>query len=411
MDEKKPTFGNKYRRIIKFLTVLIGILLVIFLLGKINVIPAFEVLLTSLQALIFGIFFACLLNPLVKGIENLFIKHFKQDTEKKRKAARGIAVALSLAIMICIIVAVLFLIIPQLGITLTNIIPSFNQMISNFNDWAYSISESEFWQTRVYPMLENFTDNIATWILGHFGVGTEAYNSITGIANGIMSAFNLLFNMIIGLILSVYILISKEKLAAQIRKLCYALFRRRAGGYVMEALVEGAKIFSGFFGAKILEAIVMGVLCFFGMILLNLPYATLISVIVGVANIIPFFGPYIGTILGAAIIILVSPWQALLYVVFMIVLVQVDANFLGPKILGHSTGLSALWVVVSILLFTGCFGFVGAFIGVPVFAWIYFIVKKLAEFSLNKQELPRDTDSYELQKTMLNASNDEESLK
>ena len=142
----------------------------------------------------------------------------------------------------------------------------------------------------------------------------------------------------------------------------------------------------------------MGVLCFFGMLLFNLPYATLISVIVGVANIIPFFGPYIGTILGAAIIILVNPWQALLYVIFMIVLVQIDANILGPKILGHSTGLSSLWVVVSILLFTGCFGFVGAFIGVPVFAWIYFVVKKLAEFSLSKQEMPKDTDSYEMQK-------------
>lgn len=398
MDEKKPAFGVKYRRIIKFLTVLIGILLAIFLLEKVNIFPAIEILITSLQALIFGIFFACLLNPLVKGIENLLTKHFPAETQKKRRAARGTAVALSIAIMIFIIVSVLFLIIPQLGITLSNIIPSFNQMINNFNNWAYSLSSAEFWQTRVYPMLENFTDNIATWILGHFGVGTEAYNSITGIANGIMSAFNLLFNMLIGLILSVYILISKEKLAAQIRKLCYALFRRKAGGYVMEALVEGARIFSGFFGAKILEAIVMGVLCFFGMLLFNLPYATLISVIVGVANIIPFFGPYIGTILGAAIIILVNPWQALLYVIFMIVLVQIDANILGPKILGHSTGLSSLWVVVSILLFTGCFGFVGAFIGVPVFAWIYFVVKKLAEFSLSKQEMPKDTDSYEMQK-------------
>lgn len=407
MDDNKTPFGVKYRRIIKFLTVLIGILLAIYLLGKINILPAFEVLITSLQALIFGIFFACLLNPLVKGIENLLKKHFPADTQKKRRAARGIAVTLSIAIMIFIIVSVLFLIIPQLGITLTNIIPSFKQMISNFNDWAYDISSSEFWQMRVYPMLENFTDNIATWILGHFGVGTEAYNSITGIANGIMSAFSLLFNMIIGLILSVYILISKEKLAAQVRKLCYALFRRKAGSYVMEALVEGAKIFSGFFGAKILEAIVMGVLCFFGMLMFNLPYATLISVIVGVANIIPFFGPYIGTILGAAIIILVNPWQALLYVIFMVVLVQIDANLLGPKILGHSTGLSALWVVVSILLFTGCFGFVGAFIGVPVFAWIYFIVKKLAEFSLNKQELPKDTDSYELQNTLPDEARDE----
>lgn len=396
MNENKSV-NSKYIRIIKILTVIIGVLVIIYLLDKTNIFPAVGVVLSSMQALFFGIFFACLLSPLVKGIEWLMKKRIACDTKKRKDLIRGISVALSMAIMLFIIIAVMFLIIPQLGVTLTKIIPSFKELINNFNDWVFNLSDKEFWHERVYPTIESFTSDTSNWILGHFGVGTDAYKSLT---SGIVSAFNILLNIFVGLILSIYILISKEKLAAQGRKLCLAVFRKKAGGLVMDALEEGARIFSGFFGAKILEAIVMGVICFFGMVLFRLPYATLVSVIVGVANIIPFFGPYIGTILGAAIIILINPWQALGFVIFMIVLVQFDANFLGPKILGHSTGLSALWVIVAILLFSGCFGIVGAFIGVPVFAWIYFIVKRLAEFSLEKQELPTNTENYELNKTL-----------
>ena len=179
-----------------------------------------------------------------------------------------------------------------------------------------------------------------------------------------------------------------------IRKLSRAVFPNKWSDYVIEAVEEGARIFSRFFGAKVLEALIIGVLCFFGMIILNMPYATLVSVLVGFANIIPFLGPYIGTFLGAAIIILVDPWQALWFIIFQIVLIQFDANLIGPKLLGQSTGLSPLWVIVSILLFSGCFGIVGAFIGVPVFAWIYYIVKRLAEHSLEKQKKPVETAYY-----------------
>ena len=371
---------------------IIGILLIILLLQSTNIFSSINIAVTSLQAFLFGIVFSGIMSPMLKGFENLLAKKLSTPENPRRELIRGIGVALTLAVTLFIIIGVIVIVIPQVGVTFEKIIPSFRGMVNGFNSWIQGFSDSEIWTERVYPFIQEITTNISKWVMNNMGAGTDIFNAVT---SGIMSAVNVLFNMIIGLILSVYLLLSKEKLFAQIEKLCMALFKKKWGAYIMDIIDEGARIFSGFFGAKILEAILMGVLCFVGMMIIRLPYATLVSVLVGIANIIPFFGPYIGTILGAALIVLVDPWQALYYIIFMIALVQFDGNIMGPKILGHSTGLSPMWVIVSILLFGGTLGIVGTFIGVPVFAWIYYVVKKIAENSLVKQELPTSTDEYE----------------
>lgn len=387
--------GEKRSKTIRAFIVIgfiIGILLIALLVKSIDLFPSFNIILTSVQSLLFGIVFACIMTPMLGGFEKLLTQKLATPEDEKEELIRGLAVLFTVLVTLFIVVSIILLVIPQVGVTVEKIIPSFQTMIDNFNEWVRGFSDSEFWQERVYPMVYEVTSNISGWILQNIGIGTDAFNTIT---SGLMSLINIFFNMFIGFILSVYLLINKEKLFAQIEKLCMAIFRKKLGPYIMDAIDEAARIFSGFFGAKILEAIIMGVICFVGMMIMQLPYATLISVIVGVANIIPFFGPYIGTILGAALIVLVDPWDALYFIIFMIILVQFDGNLLGPKIIGHSTGLSAMWVVVSILLFGGCFGIVGMFIGVPVFAWLYYIVKRLAEKSLRRQALPVATEDYE----------------
>lgn len=391
MNKGEKGMETKLKKGLWILGILIALLVLILLLNAVGFFGAISMVLSSLQAVLFGIFFACLLSPMMRGFERLLSRRIGTTEKPRKDLIKGISILLSLAVMIFIIVSVLLLVIPQLGITLEKIIPSFRGMIQNFNEWLSGLSKAEFWKERVYPMIEEFTTNMSSIILRHFGVGTEFYTNITG---GIMATLSTLFNLVIGMILSIYLLLEKDKIFAMIRKISLALFKEKWGGYVMSAVDEGARIFSGFFGAKILEAIILGVLCFFGMIILNLPYATLVSVLVGFANIIPFFGPYIGALLGAAIIILVDPWQALWFIIFQIVLVQFDANLIGPKILGHSTGLSALWVIVAILLFSGCFGFIGALIGVPIFAWIYYVVKRIIAHLLAKQGKPTDTEYY-----------------
>ena len=383
---------SKTKRAFIIIGFIIGILLILLLVKSVDIFSSLNIAMTSLQAFLFGIIFSCIMSPMLKGFENRLAKKLATPENPRRELIRGLGVALTLAVTLFIIIGVIVIVIPQVGVTVEKIIPSFGNMVNGFNDWVYGLSDNEIWHERVYPFIQEITSNISKWILANFGTGTDLFNAIT---SGIMSAVNVLFNMLIGLILSVYLLLSKEKLFAQIEKICMAVFKKKWGTYIMDIIDEGARIFSGFFGAKILEAILMGVLCFAGMIIMQLPYATLISVLVGIANIIPFFGPYIGTILGAAIIMLVDPWQALYYIIFMIALVQFDGNLMGPKILGHSTGLSPMWVIISILFFGGTFGIIGTFVGVPVFAWIYYIIKKIVEYSLGKQELPVSTDEYE----------------
>ncbi len=391
MGDDKFVLGRKSKKVLWILSVAILILLLIFLVQMTELPGAFGVMLKSLQALLYGLVFACLLSPMSDILEKRIKKLIERPDKPRAKAARIISVTVSVVILIASIVAVLFIVIPQIGITLNKILPEFGKMIEGFNNWIKGMSDSAFWQQRIYPAISDFTNNIASWILGNIGVGTDLYKIFT---TGIAFAFGMVINLLVGLIMAMYMLIEKEKLFAQIKKLNKAVFKERIGNFVTDSVEEAAHIFSGFFGAKILEAVLMGVITFFVMLIFRWPYATLISVLVGAANIIPFFGPYIGTIIGAAIIVLVNPMQALGFIIFQIVLVQFDANFMGPRILGHKTGLSAFWVIVAILLFSGSFGIIGAFIGVPVFAWIYYMVKYLAEISLRKQGLPVETDEY-----------------
>lgn len=383
--------GTKTAKAFTFMGLIICALLIIILLKYIEVFPALGVALKGLQAFIFGILFACIMSPMLNGFERKLAEKLSTPENPRKKLVRGIAVTLSVSIIVFVIIAVTILVIPQVGVTVEKIIPSFRNMVNGFNDWVKGLSNREVWQERIYPFVKDVTNYFTKWILSNFGANTELFAVVT---TGLVSAVSIIMNMFIGLILSVYLLLSKEKLFAQIEKLCMAIFKKKWGGMVMDVIDEGARIFSGFFGAKVLEAIIMGVICFAGMMIMQLPYATLVSVLVGIANIIPFFGPYIGTILGAALIVLVNPWQALYFIIFMIILVQFDGNFMGPKILGHSTGLSAMWVIFAILFFGGTFGIIGMFVGVPVFAWIYYIVKRICENILEKQGLPTSTDEY-----------------
>ena len=159
--------------------------------------------------------------------------------------------------------------------------------------------------------------------------------------------------------------------------------------------INSSFIFNGFISGKLVDSLIVGIICFVCLSLLKIPYGLLISVIVGVTNIIPMFGPFIGAVPSAFLLLLVSPAKCLVFIVFVIILQQVDGNIIGPRILGNSTGLSALYVTVAMLLFGKLMGFLGMIVGVPLFATLYYIVKRLAEYSLGKQGLPTDTDKYE----------------
>ena len=203
-----------------------------------------------------------------------------------------------------------------------------------------------------------------------------------------------LTNVLIGVIISVYLLVSKEKFLRQSKKVIYALCKPKKANLILHIGRKANEIFNGFIIGKIIDSAIIGVLCFIGVSIFKMPYALLVSVIVGVTNVIPVFGPYIGAVPCAILILLVDPMKGLGFIIFIILLQQLDGNVIGPKILGESTGLSPFWVVFSILLAGGLFGIVGMIVGVPTFALIYYIIKLFIQQKLEAKNLPTDTNEY-----------------
>ena len=186
----------------------------------------------------------------------------------------------------------------------------------------------------------------------------------------------------------------KERLIGQSKKAIYAIFKPRQGNIIIETMHKADEIFGGFIIGKIIDSAIIGVICYVGCSILHIPDAVLVAVIVGVTNIIPVFGPFIGAIPSLLLVVVQSPWHALYLLIFIIILQQVDGNIIGPKILGSSTGLSSFWVMFAILIGGGLFGFLGMLLGVPVFAMIYYIVQRLVNHSIRKRQLPEATDAY-----------------
>jgi predicted PurR-regulated permease PerM len=214
------------------------------------------------------------------------------------------------------------------------------------------------------------------------------------VSGGVWTMVNFLMDLVVGVIVSVYILYTKERCAAHSRKVVYSLFSAENVPWIFRAVHKVDHIFSGFVRGKLLDSLIIGILCFVVCSILKFPYTPLISVIVGFTNIIPFFGPFLGAIPSTFLILLVSPIQAVYFVIFILVLQQVDGNIIGPRILGDSTGLSNLWVIIAILVGGSFFGVVGMFFGVPVFACGYSFITFLVEWRLKKKNLPLDSKAY-----------------
>ena len=391
MENNGFFLSPKSRKIVLTVIVLAGILLAITLIFISGLDDFLALAFKSLQVFFFGLLFACLLTPTEKFFERNLKKLFAKYNKDGSKASRIIAVALAAVLFLAVVIGIVLLIVPQLTDSLKILIPNLDKLISGTSDRLKNLSTSSFYQNTVYPIIQDFLSNLTEWINSHIGVDTEFFANAT---STITSAIGTLGNAFVGLVIAIYMMLDKERLFAQIRKLCMAIFKQKSGPVVIDAINEGTRIFSGFFGAKLIEAVANGALCFAAMLIFNLPYAALISVIIGVTNIIPFFGPWVGLIVSVLLILITSPSSTLLFLIIGIVLMIIDGNLLGPKILGKSTGLSALWVIVAIFFFGGLFGFTGMLIGVPLLAWILYLVKKFSEASLQKQGLPTDTQSY-----------------
>jgi len=236
----------------------------------------------------------------------------------------------------------------------------------------------------VAGQMDKFYESATEWLKNQ--VFTRTQMLMIAVSGGVLSTLVFLKNLLVGMIVSVYFMATKERCAAHARKLAYSLFSEEAVYWVFRGSAKVDRIFSGFVRGKLLDSLIIGVLCFIGCSLLDMPYTPLVSVFVGVTNVIPFFGPFLGAIPSFFLILLVDPIQSLYFLLFVLALQQLDGNVIGPKILGNTTGLSSFWVLFAILLFGGLWGFVGMIVGVPLFAVIYDVIKKLVIYGLKRNK-------------------------
>ena len=253
----------------------------------------------------------------------------------------------------------------------------------------YSMDFTTMINTKVLPQL-NSIGNVTEMLSKFSGV----INVITSVSMSVYSILKEVWNLVIGFIISIYLLASKELFAAQAKKVVYAFVSVKRANRFLSNVRFANKTFGGFFIGKILDSIIIGVICFAVTSILKMPFCVLISVIIGVTNIIPFFGPFLGAIPSTLLILFIDPLQALYFVIFVIILQQVDGNIIGPKILGSSTGLSSFWVIFSITFFGGIWGIVGMIVGVPIFAILFAFMKSLIETRLSARNLSPETKKY-----------------
>lgn len=337
-----------------------------------------------LMPFIYGAVIAYLLKPVCNTVEN-FLRRLLP--EKMGNTANMLAVAFSLLFGILVVYALFMMIVPQLVTSVTTLYYTARNNIRDFVDWASKqeiIASNEQLLDFIETSYDKLQANLDTWVKET--VLPSMQSILSGAAVGVMSFVAFLKNLVIGLIVSVYLLASRKKFGQQGKLVLYSLVKPRWADLFLEEICYADKMFGGFINGKILDSAIIGVLCYIACLIFKFPSALLVSVIIGVTNVIPFFGPFIGAIPATLLILIQNPIKALWFVLFVLVLQQVDGNIIGPKILGNTTGLSSFWVLFAILLFGGLWGFVGMIIGVPLFAVIYDVIKKLVIHGLKRNE-------------------------
>ena len=389
---------QQFRQGMTLFVIIISCILVYFtLLRFTSIMDAAMKVASVLRPVVYGLAIAFLLNPIVKSVEKyltpLLEKKFPK-LKKTRQAVRVIGIFIAVCILLIVIVALCNMMIPELYRSIMNMVFTVPEQLNTAIDHIMEVSSQDTPLGQTFLLiLQEATDYLENWMKTDL---LELLNKLmSNLTVGMISVVNVVFDWVVGLIVSIYVLFGKESFSKQAKKLLYAFMKAENANVVLHLTSKSNEIFSGFIIGKIIDSMIIGVLCFIGLSILNMPYTLLVSVIVGVTNVIPFFGPYIGAIPSAILIMLTDPKMGIYFLIFILILQQIDGNIIGPKILGNSTGLSAFWVIFAITLGGGLFGIMGMLLGVPTFAVIYYVMSMIVDEKLKKKKLPTATESYD----------------
>ena len=364
-------------------SVIVVSLLFFFLIFRLSEIFAgVKKILGILSPFMYGAVIAYILTPICNWLEGLLKKLFR-SAKLKRNVISGISIAVALILSLTLVFVLIVLVIPQVWNSIVGIVNAVPGELAAVNDRLVALLDDNpqllsYWNKFYGRVYDNIIDWLTTDLMPTMGT------VISGLGTWLALFFNIIKNLFLGILISIYFLASRKKFAAQAKMMLHSFIPRRWANLIEEEMKFVDKMFNGFLMGKLLDSAIIGVICFAVTALLGFKSAALISVIVAATNVIPFFGPFIGAIPSAILLLLENPMHCLYFLIFIVILQQVDGNLIGPKILGNTTGLSSFWVLFSIILFGGLFGIVGMVIGVPLFAVIYDVVCRLTIHGLHK---------------------------
>lgn len=383
------------------LTVLLLAVLFNFLLQKSTAIAlSVQKIWKITSPIIDGIVIAFLVNPLMKWFESSIFPLFDKNVADyqnlpkwKKNLVRVLSILFSYIVILLLLACFLVSVIPQIKDSVIDIYNKFPTYKDNFLLWINNMNKK-------YPEVAKYTNTLMIEYEESFENWRQTVllpwlqNFATGISIYFVNLFKTISSLIVGFIVSLYILSKKETFKGQFKKITYSIFNVKNGNIIIKNTRMANDKFSGFIVGKIIDSIIIGLICFIGCSIMKLHYPILLSIVIGVTNIIPFFGPIFGAIPTTILLLFIDPLEALTFLIFVIVLQLVDGNIIGPKILGSSTGISSFWVIFAITLFGGFWGVPGMIIGVPLFAVIYSLIQSLLDIGLRNKELARTTEDY-----------------
>lgn len=371
-----------------------ALVLYFFLRSPLTIKQGIDRVLDILTPFIYGGVVAYLLDPLCDRLYAWFLRLFGR-TKLSKKRGKGLANALSILLSLLFLLGLVVLVV---ALAVSQLVPSIASLINAIpgyiNDiYRFVLPLVDGTQAEQWLLDLDLVNTLRDWITNTLLPNVDAI--VTTVTTQVGNIVGVLYDLVIGFIVSFYCLNYRARFALQGKKAIFAILPFRWAEALLDRLRFADKAFSGFISGKIIDSLIIGVICFFACMLMRIPYYPLIAVIVGTTNLIPFFGPFIGGIPSAFLILMESPVKAIYFIVFIILLQQFDGNILGPRILGSAVGVNGFWVLFSILLFGGLFGVAGMLIGTPLFAVIYSIIRDWVDHRLKRKELPREAWRYD----------------
>lgn len=341
-----------------------------------------------LKPFFYGALIAYILAPMCNRMDERFLKWFPKANEKQQKKLKFLSIAIAIICAVTVVVLLIILILPQVWDSTIRLIRILPARLAYCNRLIDKVLQD---QPELQSYFNHFSSQIESSLNDILSANSSMMQTIQGIVNNItvqlIEVLSVFKNMFLGFLIAVYLLASRKLFGAQAKLLLYGVFPNKWAELIEEEVHYTDKMFNGFFVGKIIDSAIIGLICFAGTTILGFESAAFISVVIGVTNIIPFFGPFIGAIPCAFLLLLgTHPWDALYFLIFIVILQQIDGNIIGPKILGNTTGVSSFWVLFSILLFGGLWGIVGMVIAVPLFGVLYDIIRKLVNRGLRRNQ-------------------------